>query len=258
MRSDFKTIINADDLGYDIAINKAILESFRRSLITRASLMVNMSGFEDAIHLIQTHPFLPGNIGLHLNLTEGYPLTEAIRNCSRFCDASGRFIYKRQNSLFFLSRREKKAVYQEIKAQIEKAIHAGVLLSHLDSHHHVHTEWAILRLSIRLGKEYNVRNIRKARNMGREPRPLKMVYKSFLNRYLKNYPGITVTDYFGDTDDLALLLKKGVPVNRSIEIMVHPKFDDNQELVDLDGKNLQQKLDPLLEPRPPVAHIDDL
>jgi len=258
MRSDYKKIVNADDLGYDMAINKAILESFRRSLITRASLMVNMPGFQDAIQMIQTYPFLSGKIGLHLNLTEGYSLTEPIRACRRFCDESGQFIYKRQTHIFFLSRPEGEAVYQEMKAQLEKAIDAGVLLSHLDSHHHVHTEWPILKLAIRLGNNYNVRNIRRARNMGKEPRPLKMAYKTFINSYLRHYPGISTTDYFGDIDDLSLFPEERSPKDKSIEIMVHPKFNEKQELVDFDGKNLQEKLEPVLNTRYTISHTDDL
>ena len=255
MRSDNKTIVNADDLGYDMTINAAILGSFRRSLITRASLMVNMSGFDDAVRSIHADPYLSDKIGLHLNLTEGYPLTEAIHDCKRFCE-DGQFVYKRQNPIFFLNRKEQKAVYQEMKAQIEKALAAGILLSHLDSHHHVHTEWAILKLLIRLGKEYNVREIRMARNMGKQRRRLYMTYKFLFNSYLKHYPGIFATDYFGDVDDFALLMRARPPKNKSIEIMVHPKFNDQQELVDYDGKNLQEKLGSLMDTRYTISPID--
>lgn len=249
MSSDNKTIVNADDFGYDMTINKAILGSFRGSLISRTSLLVNMPGFEYAVQMTRTYPYLSGKVGLHLNLTEGYPLSTAIRSCPRFCDGSGQFIYKRQKPLFFLSPKERKAVYQEMKAQIEKAIRAGIRPSHLDSHHHVHTEWAILKLLIRLSKEYDVSNIRMARNMGRQRRHLFMAYKSFFNNYLKHYPGIIVTDYFGDVDDFSLLMKERQPKNKSIEIMVHPTFNERQELVDYDGKNLQEKLKYLTDPR---------
>ena len=247
MRSENKTIVNADDFGYDMNINKAILGSFRGSLINRTSLLVNMAGFDYAIEMIRNYPYLSGKIGLHVNLTEGYPLSPAIRTCTRFCDASGQFIYKRQRPLFFLSHKEQGAVYQEMKAQIEKAIRAGVRPSHLDSHHHVHTEWAILRLLIRLSKEYNIRSIRMARNMGRQRHPFFMAYKSFFNSYLRHYPGISVTDYFGDMEDFSLLMKARPPKNKSIEIMVHPTFNEKQELVDFDGKNLQEKLKPLTD-----------
>jgi len=46
----------------------------------------------------------------------------------------------------------RKAFITEMKAQIEKARRSGIRLTHLDSHHHVHTEWAIMRLMIRLGR----------------------------------------------------------------------------------------------------------
>jgi predicted glycoside hydrolase/deacetylase ChbG (UPF0249 family) len=256
MRSDIHTIVNADDFGYDMTINKAILGSFRGSLINRTSLLVNMAGFEYAIQLARTYPYLSGRIGLHVNLTEGYPLSTAIRSCTRFCDPGGQFIYKRQRPIFFLSQKEQKAVYGEMKAQIEKAIRAGIRPSHLDSHHHVHTEWAILRLLIRLGKEYDVRTIRMARNMGRQRRRLYMAYKSFFNSYLKHYPGISVTDYFGDLEDFSLLMKGKPPGNKSIEIMVHPTFNERQELVDYDGKNLQEKLKPLMDRHYAISPTD--
>ncbi len=256
MRSDYKTIVNADDFGYDIIINKAILGSFRSSLITRTSLLVNMSGFEYAIQMVRDYPYLSGKIGLHLNLTEGYPLTTPILSCRRFCDESGQFVYKRQRPLFFLNRKEQKAVYAEMKAQIEKAIRAGIRPSHLDSHHHVHTEWAILRLFIRLSKEYHVRNIRVARNMGRQRRMLFVIYKFILNSYLKHYPGIAATDYFGDMDDFTVLTEGRPLKNKSFEIMVHPKFNEQQELVDYDGKDLHEKLRPLMDTLYTSSHID--
>lgn len=239
-----------------MAINKAILGSFRGSLITRTSLLANMSGFDYAIQMVRTYPYLSGKIGLHMNLTEGYPLSAPILSCRRFCDESGQFIYKRRAHIFFLSKNEQEAVYQEMKAQIEKVIGAGIRPSHLDSHHHVHTEWAILRLLIRLGKEYDVRNIRLARNMGRQRRLVFMAYKFFLNSYLKLYPGIFVMDYFGDIDDFTLLMEDRHPKNKSIEIMVHPKFNEQEELVDYDGKDLHGKLEPLMDTLYISSHID--
>jgi chitin disaccharide deacetylase len=245
MRSENKTIVNADDFGYDMTINKAILDSFRSSLVTRTSLLVNMSGFEYAIQMARDYPYLSGKIGLHINLTEGYPLTTPILSCRRFCDESGQFIYKRRTPIFFLSKKEQEAIYGELKAQIEKIIDAGVQPSHLDSHHHVHTEWAILKLIIRLGKEYRVTNIRLARNMGRQRRRLFMAYKFILNSYLTHYPGIHVTDYFGDIEDFTLLMEGMHLKKKSIEIMVHPKFNKRGELVDYDGKDLHGKLESL-------------
>ena len=50
-----KIIINADDFGYNATVNRAIIKSFQRGLISSSSLMANMPGFEDAIGLVREH-----------------------------------------------------------------------------------------------------------------------------------------------------------------------------------------------------------
>lgn len=173
-----KITINADDFGYSQAVNTAILRSFEQILITSASMLANMPGFEDAVHLLETHKFLPRHIGLHLNLTEGYPVSEEIRSCSRFCDEEGRFIYDRRRPLFLLTRRERKAVFREMCAQMDRLIAAGIQPTHLDAHHHIHTHWVIAKLLARLGRRYHIRKIRLTRNF-------------FLNFYLFRLAGIS-------------------------------------------------------------------
>jgi predicted glycoside hydrolase/deacetylase ChbG (UPF0249 family) len=247
MSSDYKIIVNADDLGYSTDINKAIIHSFESRLVARTSLLVNMPGFEDAVRLVHAHPFLLGKVGLHLNLTEGHSLSSRIRSCKPFCDDLGRFIYQRQESRFFLPGQVQEIVYEEMRAQMEKAIRAGIRPTHLDSHHHVHTEWAIMKLMIRLAREYGIRNIRLTRNMGKVQGYSKLLYKGLFNTYLKHTTGIDCTDYFGDIDDLRSFMGKNPLKGKSFEIMVHPSLDEKQELVDLDGNPLEEKLEILAD-----------
>jgi hypothetical protein len=121
-----KVIINADDFGYSHSVNRAILQSFQCSLINSTSLMANMEGFADTVGLAHTQPGLEGKIGIHLTLTEGIPLSEEIRSCPRFCDAEGRFCYRRERPLFLLTRREKKAVHRELRMQLDRVFEAGI------------------------------------------------------------------------------------------------------------------------------------
>jgi chitin disaccharide deacetylase len=81
-------IVNADDFGYSVPVNNAILRSFERSLVNSTSLMANMPGFGHAVDLIRGHAVLEGKVGLHLNLTEGFPLSSSLRGLSFFCDGS--------------------------------------------------------------------------------------------------------------------------------------------------------------------------
>jgi chitin disaccharide deacetylase len=256
MNAAIEIIINADDFGYSAPVNEAIVKSFRQLLINSTSLMANMPGFEDAINQLRTNPFLSNRVGLHLNLTEGYPLSEEIKKCPRFCDASGAFVYKRRHPLFFLTAIEQKALYEEMKAQMEKMISAGIYPTHLDSHHHVHTEWAIVKLATRLGRVYGVPRIRLTRNMGRQEGYSRTIYKRILNRWLKRLAGITSTDYFGDTDDLSFLMRTKPPAGKSIEIMVHPKLNERGELVDYDQQDLQRKLIPIINDRNTISYTN--
>src|SRR6202012_5583899 len=117
-------IINADDFGLSSIVNRAILATMEEGLVTSTSMMANMPGFEHGVGLARVHAKLAGRIGVHLNLTEGRPLTKPILDCRQFCDESGEFAYRR-TPLFFLSKRVRNAVYQEFKAQVERLREVG-------------------------------------------------------------------------------------------------------------------------------------
>jgi chitin disaccharide deacetylase len=244
-----RLIVNADDFGYSEAVNRAILMSFDYSLVNSTSLMANMPGFDHAIGLFHQHSHLQQKVGLHLNLTEGAPLTRGMLACPVFCRESGHFRYDRGRSLFRLGRREREAVYEEFRAQLERVLAAGVRPTHLDSHHHIHTEWAIAPLVCRLAGAYGVPRIRLTRNMGLVPGLPRRLYKKVFNRWwLGRRSGLVNTDYFGDIADMMTYLAgRRQPDERlSFEIMVHPLLDERGRLVDLDRKDLQQELLPVL------------
>jgi len=112
-----------------------------------------MPGFENAAALVQQHAVLSGVVGVRLNFSEGYSLTSAIRSCRRFCHRSGSFTLHSGRRLLLLSSGEKKAVYEEMKAQLEKALMAGIRPSHLDTHHSLHGQWPVAVLLAKLGRE---------------------------------------------------------------------------------------------------------
>ncbi|GGB24421.1 carbohydrate deacetylase [Puia dinghuensis] len=252
-----KLIVNADDLGIGVAVNRAIFESIESGLVTSASIMANMPGFEDAVARLRQHPHLQGKIGMHLNLTEGHPLSQPILDCPVFCDDSGCFAPYRNGRryLFSLSRGEKAAVYEEMKTQLQRVLAAGIKPAHLDSHHHFHTQWAIAPLVCRLGREYAIPRIRLARNIGETRVLLKRLYKAMFNRWrLGNRHEFHNTDYFGDIEDMQIFVrreamkrnggmeKRGRMEGKSVEVMVHPLYDKAGRLVDLDGRELLNRL----------------
>jgi predicted glycoside hydrolase/deacetylase ChbG (UPF0249 family) len=127
-------IINADDFGLSEGINRGIIEGFRAGAITSTSVMVGMPAFGDAVRLAHDAETL--GVGLHFTLTAGKPLTRA---SSLIDDRSGDFL-----SVPALVGRalaghvRSREVEDECAAQIAAARAAGLHLTHLDSHHHIH------------------------------------------------------------------------------------------------------------------------
>ena len=64
-------IVNADDFGYCDQRNQGILESFQYGVVSSVSLLVNSVNASEAVQMAKTYG-IP--LGLHLNLTEGYPM----------------------------------------------------------------------------------------------------------------------------------------------------------------------------------------
>ncbi len=217
--SSRKIIVNADDFGRSAEVNQAIVEAFHKNVISSATLMTNMPGFQDACELAHRHRLL-GKIGVHLNLTEGYPLSDPIRQCSRFCDDVG--MLRSRQTRFQLSKKEKLAVETEMAAQVRACLDRGLCPTHLDSHHHVHTEWAIGAVAITVARQYGIKAIRLSRNCGPGIDFVRRVYKGLYNTRLRMH-GLAKTRYFGSSADVQEIL---ATTSGDIEIMVHPTFED--------------------------------
>jgi predicted glycoside hydrolase/deacetylase ChbG (UPF0249 family) len=249
-----KIIINSDDFGLTVPVNDAILESFKAGVISDTTMLVNKEGFDDAMQKIASNEMLGKRIGLHINLTDGRPLTDAIKKCHRFCDTDGMYIYTRSSAIWSLTADEKKAVYGEVKAQLEKCTAHGLRLSHIDSHHHVHTEWGILGICLQAAKESGINKVRLTRNIGSHISTPKKMYKAGFNFYIKNFAGFKSVQYFGDLDDLAVT--GTLPSQSTLEIMVHAMYNDTGEIVDYNQKPLFDAVRKLLAQNQLISYSD--
>lgn len=256
MRLANKIIVNADDFGYTDIVNGAILRSFQRFLITNTSLLVNMQGFDNATHLVQEHAVLSGRVGVRLNFSQGYSLTPGIRACPHFCHKGGYFNLRSSRRILFLTRREKQAIYAEMKAQLEKALMAGIQPSHLDTRHSMHLQYPMAAALARLGKEYGIPRMRFFHNLGPEMRGVKGAYRRLFNRWACRSMGVSVPDLSGKVEDLLSLPDKRKPEGKFIEITVAPTVDAYGELVDRNGKVLQTRLRPVLDHRHTLSYAD--
>jgi len=230
-RSRPAVVINADDLGKSPSVNQAILASFERGLISSATVMANMPGFRDACAAVVEHE-IQDRIGVHLNLSEGEPLSDRIRGQARLCSPEG-LLGPAIDTRWRLTRDEETAVEIELAAQIDALLDLGITPSHLDSHHHVHTRWPFTSIVLRLARRYGVRAVRLSRNCGPSLGPAKGLYKVAANARIAR-AGLALTRHFGSARDAASLTRFDGPV----EIMVHPGIDGEGRLVDLTSAGL--------------------
>lgn len=231
-------IINADDFGKSEEVNRAIVEAFEKRLINRTTLMVNMPYADDAVKLAEKNGFAD-RVGLHLNLTEGEPLTDGIRTNPLFCDKNGCFHAQFHMTIkhrLYMNRETTNQVYDELKAQLQKYQDYNLCLWHIDSHHHVHTDYSIYRAVKKLSKEFSFSSVRISRNLYFGGSLLMKIYKWNYNHAVKKICRETA-DLFGSYQDLKNVLEEHpnqLRVKSRMEIMVHPMYDANGVLVDTD------------------------
>ena len=182
-------IVNADDLGLNENVDRAIAEAFEKGIIDRTTLLVNMPCAEEAARLAADKGFLD-KTGLHLNLTSGKPLTGGIAADPVMCGADGEFsadFARNMKTRFFLPKKTRINVENEIRAQLDRYGRLGGTLWHIDSHHHVHTDPSIWRILKRVLKDHPVTSVRLGRNMYRGGNPLMHLYKRLLNGSIKRF-----------------------------------------------------------------------
>ena len=219
-------IVNADDFGKSHEVNLGIVEGFKRGMLQRATLMVNMPFTDEAVQLARENNFFD-KVGLHLNLTEGVSLTENIRHILWLCsekELTSRIIpYLRRH--WKLTCQEQSFIHEEMKAQFDKYVSYGLPLRHVDSHHHVHNEYVIYRMLCDLAAEYEFRSMRIARDLmplNSWKQRLKCLYKSWINHSIR--ARFSSTDHFGSYEDYLRYFKG----EGSVEIMLHPCQEDGK------------------------------
>ncbi len=139
-------VVNADDFGFTRDVNSGIIQSHVQGILTATTLMANGAAFDDAIALAKQTPTL--DIGVHLQMVQGQSLSRP-----------GRSLPATPTALVFSLARWN--VFEELRAQIEKILAAGILPTHLDTHKHTHLLPPVLDAVARLSQLYKIPWIRR-------------------------------------------------------------------------------------------------
>lgn len=215
-------------------INRGIMEAVAAGSVTSASLMVGMPGFEDAVSLARQSGG-SFSVGVHLTLTVGRPLTRA---ASLIDPATGEFMRPptllRRALTGGLSPAD---VLDECGAQIGRARRAGLPITHIDGHLHVHVWPGIAPVVRHLVRAEGISTIRVPNEkllgvpLWRRRLPERAIIRGFTSRArISRWPVVAADHFVGSTllgmrdfeGGLLRVLDRLAP--GTTEVMVHPGY----------------------------------
>lgn len=176
-------VLHADDFGLNAAVTQGIVDGFSEGLLTSTSLLTNAPAAELAIdewlrleevrrsgglRFVERRGRVqdadaPFDLGAHLNLTQGRPLTGQ-RFPSNLLDREGRFLPPGKLFLQLLvgGHRWQPALDKELSAQIEWLLDHGLRPTHLNGHQYVEMMPVVSELVPALARRYGVPYVRAA------------------------------------------------------------------------------------------------
>jgi chitin disaccharide deacetylase len=211
-----KLVINADDFGLTDGICRAVIELLDQRAVSSTTLMVAVPGALERCRRWGVNS-LRGVAGVHLQLSGGMPTLETREGQMLADPATGMFRSDIVNC-------SPELIAKEWRNQIElAAMLLGGAPSHLDSHHGVHEESAVVDVYISLAREY-----------GLPVRGGSPLVEEYMLR--AGVPGVNevLLDWTGTRSPLAelktLLVQSASRIghNGSIEVVTHPGYCDSE------------------------------
>jgi predicted glycoside hydrolase/deacetylase ChbG (UPF0249 family) len=233
-------IVNADDYGYFHCVSRGILRSASHGIVRATGIFATGQHFDSHIARLHEYPML--DVGVHLNLTHGEPLTTDMRK--KLHRHAGRFAGKLAAAISVLSKAIGPAeVTAEWRAQIERCLTKGLPIRFLNSHEHIHTLPHLFPVVRRLADEYGIAHVRLPRtDLLRIPFTAGTLFRSGVLKILQSLNSrehnVRAAHFLGLEQSGKLnfsYLEECVPrlqPGRIYELMCHPGHRDNSEVRD--------------------------
>ncbi len=157
--------MHADDFGETREITAGICQGIDAGVITSTSVLANMP---DTLEALARIPPLASraSFGAHLNLCEGRPLSRGFSAV----DTEGRFAGKHVLVARALTGRlPLKQVEAELTAQLGRLVDAGLRLSHVDGHKHLHQLPVVASAVAAVLPRFAIERVRVTRSRGLGP-----------------------------------------------------------------------------------------
>ena len=230
-----KIIINADDLGLTKEANYGILKAFERGYVTQTTFIVNARESREGAAIAHNCGF-DDKTGLHLNLSEGYPLTDDIKKYSKYVK-NGKFCYipefmkeetYTKSPLYTYSastqspafKEEVHALRKELEAQIQQFIAYRFSCRHIDSHCNQLVDLPVWLAVKPLLQRYGFTTIRGIFHSFQRNEIYNEIYRSWLHSELQS-TGLKHLSYISSIRKF-IMNKQQLSNEAIIELYVHP------------------------------------
>lgn len=209
--SQRQLIVTADDVGLDRGMTEGAIRAHREGIVTACSIVASGAAFDDAVERLRDVPSL--EVGVHLALVEERSLT-GLRMPRKYTTFLPLYLARVLSIA---------AIERELRAQLERVLAAGLRVTHLNGHQHLHLLPRIFTVVARLAREYRVPYVRIVDDRGGTARTLAMSALSALGRRARDAAftndrtiGVGIA---GHLDDVVPLLDH---VDGVTELVTHP------------------------------------
>lgn len=228
-----KIILHADDFGFDFDTVQSTIHLFEIGVLTSATIMPNMPFTKLAIDFAKSNPQF--SYGIHLTYVDSLKPISNPNKIRSLIDKNGNFLSSSLiRSKSFLGNLSSNEIVEETKRQIGFLIDSKILLSHVDSHGHIHKFPYFQKAIYESLLTFNLNKVRKVQDifLDFETFSLNNVLKKALNKHLDNElkkKFITTNNFYMPTGNCDInwsdkLFNKILlyPENSTLEIGVHP------------------------------------
>jgi predicted glycoside hydrolase/deacetylase ChbG (UPF0249 family) len=237
-----RLIVNADDFGLTGGVNRAVVDLHRAGALTSATLMAASPRFDEAVVMALQQPAL--GVGCHIVLVDGSPVADPASipsllasprgagTAAQFRLTLGEFVRD-----LALGRIRSADIERETTAQIRRLQHAGVAVTHIDTHKHTHIFPSVLEGVLRAAAACGVHAIRNpfepAWSLRATPGAsvARRLQVRALNRFQGNFLRRVRERGFATTDGCLGVLATGTLNDTTLQSILHSMTEGTWELV---------------------------
>jgi chitin disaccharide deacetylase len=202
-----RLIVTADDVGLHRGMTEGAIRAHREGIVTACSIVANGAAFYDAVGRLRDVPSL--EVGVHLTLVEERSLT-GMRLPRSYVE-------------FVRDMKDRAAIERELRAQIERVLAAGLIITHLNGHQHVHMWPGVFAIVSQLADEYGIAYVRRVRDRGGRGGIVRRISIAALNALGSGGSTIGVMEAGHLTADRIIDLLRFV--KSTTELVTHPGID---------------------------------